>query len=228
MQVSIFNVRITSAIFQTIPKQTHSLLHSSSTPILQPLPCTPMSPALTHPVHLGTDWRFTNWLRVGKLDYSHLLHPCCGTLLSSGSRCWAPVSLRGADVSPQNCSNHDSQNGAESCLASLFMSMCKTPSKHSMCFFSNSFCLFKLTIKLLWHLSSSCAQDTMPRSASGDSRAAVGCSGTCQGSDMLPWVGYRGSKQDSVLEAFTSSERLQHSCTWAMDCFFFWSSMTLI
>lgn len=133
-----------------------------------------------------------------------------------------------ADVSPQNCSNHDSQNGADSCLASLFMSICKTPSKHSMCFFSNSFCLFKLTIKLLWHLSSSCARDTMPHSASGDSRAAVGCSGTCQGSDMLPWVGYRGSKQDSVLEASTSSEKLQHSCTWAMDCFFLRSSMTLI
>lgn len=102
-----------------------------------------------------------------------------------------------ADVGPQNRSNHDFQNGANSCLAGLPRSMCKTLSKHSVGFFSSSFCLFKLTIKLLEVIT-----------PSWDSRAAVGCSGTCQGSDMLPQVGYRGSKQDSVLEASTPSERL--------------------
>lgn len=36
------------------------------------------------------------WLKVGKLHYSSLLHPRCGTWLSSRSHCRASVSLRGA------------------------------------------------------------------------------------------------------------------------------------
>lgn len=55
--------------------------------------CTPMFPSGYTDIAFA-HWA-TIWLRVDKLGYSSLLHPCCETWLSSWSHCWVPVLLRG-------------------------------------------------------------------------------------------------------------------------------------
>lgn len=104
------NWQITATIFQTIPK-TNSLtaLFFQCTNIAaiytcaqqyiheQPHGTTHLPPMFTsrHTDNAFGHWAAI-WLKAGKLDYSSLLYPCCGTWLSSGSHCWAPALFREA------------------------------------------------------------------------------------------------------------------------------------
>lgn len=104
------NMHIRAIIFHTTPKinsfiafllqqidiaatYTHAQQHAQEQP--QGTPHLPSSFTSGY-----TDMAFghqaTIRLKVSKLHYSSLLHPCCGTWLSSRSHCRASVSLQGA------------------------------------------------------------------------------------------------------------------------------------